>query len=645
MADWSNTSHNVQIDESTLPPPESLPQSALSSPTPTTPPSSTTSSASNQDVTSSLPSQTENKSPSIDRRLVVIEEGCAEIQKRAIDVIENYLLSNNAQTKHYSRRRPRLFTAAEYVSVYNIVYDMCTHYRVNASAELYQQYKETVEKYLTAHSLPAIQSSCAVLQSESASFSFNEVKSRQQRQRPHEEFKSNEKIYQIISFLQEVKHQWFDCLLLTKWLHKFISYVEKYWTRQVNVPNLYDVSFSLFGDIVYEKYQEAMTKSLLELIEKERSKELIIWMDEEDDNDDITNEENMKKMVIDDINDAQEEKMEIEYTSNDGMVVVDSTLFSDLLGLYQDMGIATCSDDDNNSGCSASSNRFMDWCKRQRTNRTGTMRKRSSLSLSNMTLSSANASASSSRKSEETTAYEEDFEKPLFEMSRKYYRARKNEWIDTLVGVDNVAMSTMAVAKVDDDCNEMLFDDKEERKCIAITLDLDFLSWTYNAMAMEEKRLAYLPPQSCAKLLDLFVEEVLTEDIQEALVGRRVGQQTTPCLVDDLLCDWDIDGLHKIYRLACRMVNKDEDSMEETSDINNADGLQRLNERFHSFLMKSSLSIRHKERKYMNIFHNKCIGMVETSFGGDTMFLDTFLEYYVGFETCDEMSRLVMEYL
>mmetsp|Transcript_25092 Transcript_25092/g.31967 ORF Transcript_25092/g.31967 Transcript_25092/m.31967 type:complete len:328 (+) Transcript_25092:2-985(+) len=327
------------------------------------------------------------------------------------------------------------------------------------------------------------------------------------------------------------------------------------------------------------------------------------------------------------------------------MVVVDSTLFSDLLGLYQDMGIATCSDDDNNSGCSASSNRFMDWCKRQRTNRTGTMRKRSSLSLSNMTLSSANASASSSRKSEETTAYEEDFEKPLFEMSRKYYRARKNEWIDTLVGVDNVAMSTMAVAKVDDDCNEMLFDDKEERKCIAITLDLDFLSWTYNAMAMEEKRLAYLPPQSCAKLLDLFVEEVLTEDIQEALVGRRVGQQATPCLVDDLLCDWDIDGLHKIYRLACRMVNKDEDSMEETSDINYADGLQRLNERFHSFLMKSSLSIRHKERKYMNIFHNKCIGMVETSFGGDTMFLDTFLEYYVGFETCDEMSRLVMEYL
>eukprot|EP00957_Ditylum_brightwellii_P155069 11803806-Ditylum_brightwellii.AAC.1 len=82
MADWSDTSHNVQIDESTLPPPESLPQSALSSPTPTTPPSSATSSASNQDVTSSLPSQTENKSPSIDRRLVVIEEGCAEIQKR-----------------------------------------------------------------------------------------------------------------------------------------------------------------------------------------------------------------------------------------------------------------------------------------------------------------------------------------------------------------------------------------------------------------------------------------------------------------------------------------------------------------------------------------------------------------------------------
>jgi cullin 1 len=119
---------------------------------------------------------------------------------------------------------------------------MCTQ-EGDFSSELYDRHGSTIRDYLQSKVLPALQntsSTCPTL------------------------------------FLQEVDCRWSNHCIMTKWLEKFFSYLDRTIIPQFSLPTLRDVACQVFEQEAYQPLVKTQaTQAILQLIARERQGHLI----------------------------------------------------------------------------------------------------------------------------------------------------------------------------------------------------------------------------------------------------------------------------------------------------------------------------------------------------------------------------------
>ncbi|KAM7488184.1 hypothetical protein LguiB_025668 [Lonicera macranthoides] len=132
------------------------------------------------------------------------------------------------------------FTSQEYMNIYTTVYNMCVPNHFGpVPRKLYDLYKLTIEDYTTSKVLPVLRG------------------------------KKDEML------LQEVVKRWKNHKVLTRWLSRFLHYLERYFITSKKLPTLKAASYLIFHNLVYGELNDQVRDAVLLMINREREGEQI----------------------------------------------------------------------------------------------------------------------------------------------------------------------------------------------------------------------------------------------------------------------------------------------------------------------------------------------------------------------------------
>ena len=148
-----------------------------------------------------------------------LEEGWAQIEtyiNRLIQIVWSDDLTG------------RKFDNKDYMTVFVIVYDMCTQKRPhNHSEQLYSRYKKTYNDVFIQHVVPEIDVA------------------------PDTEL--------------AIQEQWMKYKIFMKWMYDFFSYLDRFYTKRQGLPPVkgYDMGTELFRDHLRDRLSEERIDAIL----------------------------------------------------------------------------------------------------------------------------------------------------------------------------------------------------------------------------------------------------------------------------------------------------------------------------------------------------------------------------------------------
>ncbi|XP_042444738.1 cullin-1-like isoform X1 [Zingiber officinale] len=132
------------------------------------------------------------------------------------------------------------FTCEEYMKIYTRIHDMCIQRSPHDTTEkLYTKYKEVIMEYITSVVLPSLKDK-------------------------HDEF-----------LLRELVIRWSNHKVMSKWLSRFFSYLNRFFIKRNSLPSLDEVAFTCFRDQVYKETKGKVKDAVISLIDQERGGEQI----------------------------------------------------------------------------------------------------------------------------------------------------------------------------------------------------------------------------------------------------------------------------------------------------------------------------------------------------------------------------------
>ncbi|XP_022758046.1 cullin-1-like isoform X1 [Durio zibethinus] len=132
------------------------------------------------------------------------------------------------------------FSSEEYIMLYTTIYNMCTQKPPHDySQQLYDQYGEAFEEYITSKVLPSLKEK-------------------------HDEF-----------MLRELVKRWANHKVMVRWLSRFFDYLDRYFIARRSLPALNEVGLTCFRDLVYQQVHAKVRDAVIALIDKEREGEQI----------------------------------------------------------------------------------------------------------------------------------------------------------------------------------------------------------------------------------------------------------------------------------------------------------------------------------------------------------------------------------
>jgi cullin 1 len=78
--------------------------------------------------------------------------------------------------------------------------------------------------------------------------------------------------------LWEFMAQWEKHGILTYWMKKIFTYLDRFYLPDHKLPSLSQTGLTIFKKEVFEKINETIVKTIFELIEAEREGEVVDWI-------------------------------------------------------------------------------------------------------------------------------------------------------------------------------------------------------------------------------------------------------------------------------------------------------------------------------------------------------------------------------
>ena len=174
---------------------------------------------------SGFASNTRNASSTVD-----FASGWAELKTKGIERLHSIVESGTRVN----------FDKKAYMQLYTTVYNMCTQNAPhNWSGKLYACYGGSLEEYMTNVVRPAIENRAAKQDS--------------------------------LAVLAEVGRRWNNHKLISRWLRRFFTYVDRFYVRRNGFKSLVDVADAKFRDLVFGQTKGTIRKCLLDAIDRERT--------------------------------------------------------------------------------------------------------------------------------------------------------------------------------------------------------------------------------------------------------------------------------------------------------------------------------------------------------------------------------------
>ncbi|XP_049347673.1 cullin-1-like isoform X2 [Solanum verrucosum] len=154
------------------------------------------------------------------------EQGWPILQDEAINKV--ILLVEEGHTSNQ-------FTSEEYMHLYTTVYSMCDNNPAGPEAQkLYQQYKKTMEGYVSSKVVPSIQG------------------------------KKDDVL------LHELVKRWNNHKIITRWLFRFFHYLDRYLVPRRSLPSLQETGHLTFYELINreregEQIDQALVKNILDI--------------------------------------------------------------------------------------------------------------------------------------------------------------------------------------------------------------------------------------------------------------------------------------------------------------------------------------------------------------------------------------------
>ncbi|CAA0834817.1 Cullin-1 [Striga hermonthica] len=132
------------------------------------------------------------------------------------------------------------FSSEDYMMLYTTIYNMCTQKPPHDySQQLYDNYREAFEEYITSTVLPSLREK-------------------------HDEF-----------MLRELVKRWLNHKIMVRWLSRFFHYLDRYFIARRSLPSLKEVGLTCFRDLVYQELNGKVRSAVISLIDQEREGEQI----------------------------------------------------------------------------------------------------------------------------------------------------------------------------------------------------------------------------------------------------------------------------------------------------------------------------------------------------------------------------------
>ncbi|GER46235.1 cullin 1 [Striga asiatica] len=132
------------------------------------------------------------------------------------------------------------FSSEDYMMLYTTIYNMCTQKPPHDySQQLYDNYREAFEEYITSTVLPSLREK-------------------------HDEF-----------MLRELVQRWLNHKIMVRWLSRFFHYLDRYFIARRSLPSLKEVGLTCFRDLVYQELNGKVRSAVIFLIDQEREGEQI----------------------------------------------------------------------------------------------------------------------------------------------------------------------------------------------------------------------------------------------------------------------------------------------------------------------------------------------------------------------------------
>ncbi|KAH0768491.1 hypothetical protein KY285_004362 [Solanum tuberosum] len=159
------------------------------------------------------------------------EQGWPILQEEAINKV--ILLVEECHTSNQ-------FTSEEYMHLYTTVYNMCDNNPAGPEAQkLYQQYKKTMEGYVSSKVVPSIQG-----------------------------MKDGVLLHELVK-------RWNNHKIITRWLFRFFHYLDRHLVPRRSLPSLQETSHLTFYELVYGEMNDGVRDAVISLINREREGEQI----------------------------------------------------------------------------------------------------------------------------------------------------------------------------------------------------------------------------------------------------------------------------------------------------------------------------------------------------------------------------------
>ncbi|KAJ3703845.1 hypothetical protein LUZ61_007550 [Rhynchospora tenuis] len=162
-------------------------------------------------------------------RVIDFHAGWEKIQQ-GIDRVVSFVDDNGVVRDEHTR----LFSAYEWMSIYETVYNLCTQKDPTYEKELYRLYEDFLQHYINTRVLPAIRG------------------------------KSGEHL------LRETVRRWRDYKFIMRWMIRFFLYLDQFFVGRYGRPTIRNAALIMFHNLVYEEMKGEIISTVLLLINADR---------------------------------------------------------------------------------------------------------------------------------------------------------------------------------------------------------------------------------------------------------------------------------------------------------------------------------------------------------------------------------------